>query len=81
MATIIWCDRVRHIVQESRTQVEDMIATGQTAEAVAPKESENCWTAGMAGGFVYFTPEGSTTQRALNVAMISSFEALPGDGI
>lgn len=91
MATIIWCARVRHDVQESRTEVERVIsavlnyrpafssidATGQRIEVPATGPEIN------PVGFAYFTPVPSKSQRALqvalNVAMISSFEAMPGD--
>jgi hypothetical protein len=80
MATIIWCDHVRHIVQESRTEVERVIASVKGYRAATKGESgmDPCQDP---HGFVYVTPENSSTQRALNVALISSFEAVQGDGI
>jgi hypothetical protein len=72
MATVIWCDKIRHIVQESRTEISDGIAAvmygSVTGECSPPY-------------FLYVTPENSTTQRALNVKLISSYEAMQGDGI
>lgn len=62
MASIIYCDRVRHIVQESRTTIEELV------EADVHK-------------FIYLTPEGTETQVALRAKAITSFQAMPGDGI
>lgn len=81
MATIIWCDRVRHIVQESRSEVEESIvrAMARASGTDAPNGL------GMVSPFVYFTiaeiRDGGLQQRALNVNSISSFEAMPGDSV
>lgn len=79
MATIIWCDRVRHVVQESRSEVADRIeqTLGHSAGIDAPNGLSS------ASPFVYFTIAEirgqGLQQRALNVNLISSFEAMPGD--
>lgn len=81
MATIIWCDRVRHVVQESRSEVGEQIE--RTLQHASGVDAPN----GLASAspFAYFTiaeiaGEG-LQQRALNVSLISSFEAMPGDAI
>jgi hypothetical protein len=65
MSTIVYCDRIRHVVTESRSRVAEVIDNRD-------------------GDFVYLTVDDGTGQghqRALNVKKISSFEAMPGDGI
>jgi hypothetical protein len=59
---------VRHIVQESRQKVDDLI------RYVAVDHE-----AGDAR-FIYVTPENGDSQRALNIRLISSFEAVQNDG-
>lgn len=69
MATIIWCDRARYIVEESRTQV------GEVIDAVRDKTTEP-------RGFAFFTRVGGDEQQvALSVDHISAFEGVPGDGV
>ncbi len=81
MATIIWCDKVRHVVQESQTEVAD------TIEHILSRSQGTNAPNGLASAspFVYFTiaeirGEG-LQQRALNANLISSFEAMPGDSV
>lgn len=83
MATIIWCDRVRHIVEESRSEVARLLDHARGVKSCTCGENSACSDCPPEGGyeFVYFTPYGDGSQRALNVRMISSFEAVPGDGI
>lgn len=74
MATIIWCDHVRHIVQEPRSEV-DRILMAHAEAADGPTRPND--------RFAYFTIDDAPNphQRALNVNLISSFEAVPGDAI
>lgn len=62
MASIIWCDRIRHIVHESRTEVQNRIENANQQ-------------------FSFFTVEKTGEQIALNLNLISSYEALQGDGV
>jgi hypothetical protein len=88
MATIIWCDKVRHIVNESRGEVAARIAVAQANKRLATTQDarqvrDTAFRKELADdpeGFIYFTLE-NDHQRALNVNLISSFEAVPGDGI
>jgi hypothetical protein len=76
MASIIWCDRSKHVVEESRGEVERRIGQGKAQKHLnGPGEFND-----FPGGFVYFTLDGGH-QRALNVDFISSYEAVPGDGV
>lgn len=77
MSTIIWCDRVKHVVQESREQVAELI--GSLLEDLA--ENNGSPANYTPPGFGYFTDDKTERQRALNVRLISSFEAVPGDAI
>lgn len=79
MATIIWCDHIKHVVYESRSEVARLIDRVQRnlddseSEGIEPK------------GFAFFSNairvDGERHQRALNVRLISSFEARPGDPV
>lgn len=73
MATIIWCDRVKHVVSESREQVAELIGTLLDESASPANYSPP--------GFGYFTDVKTGRQRALNVRLISSFEPRGLDGI
>lgn len=82
MSTIIWCDHVRHVVEEPRTQVEDGITSVRHALYSARQRDEAIAGDYDPPGFVYFTPENTEgRQRAFNVEMISTFEAMIGDGV
>jgi hypothetical protein len=78
MSTIIWCDRVKHIVDESRSEVGDLIDR-VTNDLEEPEKVMH------PRGFAYFSISERNgiggQQRALNVRLISSFEAAPGDPI
>lgn len=78
MATIIWCDHIRHNVDESRTEVAEVIETvqedmGSADPSLYPR------------GFAFFKVKEirgkGGGEIALNVRLISSFEAFPGDAI
>lgn len=83
MATIIWCDRAKYVVQESRSEVHRRIAEVQGFEHGDPLRDDAVF------GFAYFTrghkdsdgmtPDGQ--QVCLNTRLISAFEAVPGHGI
>lgn len=81
MASIIFCDHVRHIVEESRSEVERRLHEGRYEHVVLADDGSVERSTSCAARFVYFTPLGGDTQRALNVSMVSSFEAMPGDPI
>jgi hypothetical protein len=68
MATIIWCDKIRHVVQGSRSELERCIDNVKNDPMCQP------------AGFVYVT-DIHDNERALNVSLISSFEAVPGDSL
>jgi len=72
MASMVYCDRVRHIVEEPRTQV---------AELIRNSSNENMASSDIDAGFIYLTPLNTQTQVALRVSAITSFQAVPGDGI
>jgi len=80
MSTVIWCDRVKHVVTSSRSEVAEVIDRVQAdldgsepAGGMVPK------------GFAFFEIQERNgvggQERALNVRLISSFEAAPGDAI
>lgn len=79
MATVIWCDHVKHVVSESRTEVAEII---DRVKQDLRNEHEMSPLA-----FAYFTLEASAGtqpnphQRAINVELISTFEAVAGDPI
>jgi hypothetical protein len=80
MASIVYCDRVRHVVREARSDIEELIYWQQHyRQQELPK--------GAAGpdGFIYVTPDSGTDdgngQIALKVDAITSFQGFPGDGI
>jgi hypothetical protein len=78
MATIIWCDHVKHVVDSSRTEVAEILETVQEDISSADPSL-------FPQGFAYFKIKeirGKGGQEvALNVRLISSFEAFPGDPI
>lgn len=84
MSAIIWCDRVKHVVAMSRSEVADLINKVQA-------DLEEGSLVAMRGGamspqgFGYFDIEEidgvGGGQRALNVRLISSFESAPGSAI
>jgi hypothetical protein len=83
MSTLVWCDHVRHVVEESRTQVAELVSAARHALILSrngrPASSEHDPL-----GFVYLTVDYGihrNHQRALNVEMISSFEAFPDDAV
>jgi hypothetical protein len=85
MATIIWCDHVKHVVSQSRSEVAELI---ETAQADLKDPTAGGITTGgnlHPQGYIYFDVEEvrgqGGGQRALNVRLISSFEAAPGDAI
>lgn len=92
MATIVFCDRVRHIVRESRSEIERLIShvqslpTGKRCTCGPQEACSECPPASESPtGFIWVTPEGSPTdtgnaQIALKAEAITSFQALPGDG-
>lgn len=87
--TIIWCARVRHDVEETRTAVERAITNVRRQR---DPRSPDVWIGADGAemqsapileppGFIFVTPIGAPTQRLLNVDHISSVEAMPGSGI
>lgn len=95
MATIVFCDRVRHIVQESRSEIAQLIFHAQQprvekgGKGCTCGPNEGCSScppiAEVPAGFIYVTHEGDQMtgggQVALKASSITSFKALPGDGI
>ena len=88
MASIIWCDRIKHEVVESRSEVARLIydAQANSIQACAMGENQDPDPKLFPLGYIYVTlvdHQGvePTRQRALNVGMISSFEAVEGDPI
>lgn len=81
MSTVIWCDHVRCVVEESRTEVECGISAVRHA-LILSRNGRPASSEFDPLGFVYFTPENTEgRQRAFNVEMISTFEAMIGDGV
>jgi hypothetical protein len=86
MSTIIWCDHVKHVVTQSRSEVADLIDAVQ-ADLNDPTQGGYVSGGGAMKpqGFAYFDIEEvrgvGGQQRALNVRLISSFEAAPGSAI
>lgn len=85
MATIIWCDRVKHVTTQGRSEVAELI---EAAQADLKDPTAGGLTTGgnqHPQGYIYVDVEEvrgvGGGQRALNVRMISSFEAAPGDAI
>jgi hypothetical protein len=87
MATILYCDRVRHVVQESRSEVDRLLNLAAGRKMCTCGPDAGCSECPPEDGFefVYFTPEGTPPERphqvALRASAITSFEAMPGDGI
>jgi adenylosuccinate lyase len=82
MATIIWCDHVRHIVEESRTDVLGRIEAAQRhAEESFPGGETVSSGMPYPKNFTFFNPVSTERQIALNVTLISSVEAVAGDGV
>jgi hypothetical protein len=85
MATIIWCDRVKHVVTQSRSEVAELIDSVQADER--DDTAGGITTGGNMHpmGFGYFDVAEvrgkGGGQRALRVRAISSFEAAPGDAL
>lgn len=84
MATVIWCDRVKHVVSQSRSEVAELISAVQD-DLADPTKGGFTASSMSPAGFAYFDIEEvrgvGGQQRALNVRLISSFEAAPGDAI
>lgn len=78
MATIIWCDHIKHVVTSPRSEACEVIDRVR-ADLDSP-EPTMC-----PRGFAFFQiaeVDGVGGQeRALNVLLISSIEASPGDPI
>lgn len=89
MGTIIWCARIRHDVEDSRSDVERAIThvkrqrDPRSLDVWVDADGEERQSAPLAEppGFIFVTPMGAPTQRLLNVDLISSIEAIPGSGI
>lgn len=76
MASVIWCDHIKHVVEQSRTEVADTIATVAQHLRDTKKNEPFGPT-----GFAFFTESKTERPIALNVTKISSFQAYKDDGI
>lgn len=88
MASIVYCDRVRHIVDEPRTEIARLIWAAQygpnlkTCTCGPGEACSDCSPFhGEPAGFIYVTPIATDGQIALKADAITSFQAVPGDGI
>lgn len=84
MATIIWCDRIKHTVKESRTEVAEII--DRVRADVGDRDVRRTPGENMPRGFAFFRMIDDDVyppdrQIGLNVFKISSIEARGSDAI